>query len=257
MIAQVREVLVFRELLWNLVLRDLNVRYKGTLLGFLWSLATPLVLAGVFYLLFTRVIPTRIDSYPLFLLSGVFPWSFLSISLGDATLSVVTNAGLVRRAYFPREILPLSPILSGLLHLCGSMMLLLVAAAWQGVAGPAVVFLPVVMLLHAAILYGLGLILSCAHAFFRDVHWMTGAITTLWFYASPVFYSPDQVPARVRPWYDLNPMVGILIGYRRILTEGRLPAAADLAVPVAAAAGALAAGFALYRRCAPRFAEEV
>lgn len=257
MTGQVAEIIRFRELALNLVLRDLNVRYKGTTLGFFWSLAGPLVQCGVFYFLFTRVIPARVPDYPLFLLCGVFPWSFLSIALADATLSVTANAGLVRRAYFPRGILPLSPVLAGLAHLTATLVLVLAVTGLKGAWSWALLALPAVMLLNAALVYGLGLVTSCAHAFFRDVHWIVGTLLGLWFYASPVFYSRESIPAGLQAWYALNPVVGLLESYRAVLIAGRLPDPAQLVVPGAAAVLSLAAGFWAYRRWSPLFAEEV
>ena len=254
------ELFARRELVWNFVARNLTQRYKGSALGFLWSLLHPLFLVLI-YLVFIRLMrfPVRLPH----LLVGVMAWQFLSLCAGDAAGIVLGHASLVKKTWFPRIILPLSAVLGNLVHFGLSLVVLGVALPLLGVT-PAVgwLHLPWVILLQCVFCLGLSLALSALNVFFRDVEHLVPIGLMSWFFVTPVIYSAEQVvgnpslPAWVTPLFFANPMTALLVWYRHAFLAEPLP-------PVALWPGLLGAvvvfalGALLFSRLEPRFADEL
>jgi len=249
-----------RELVSNFVVRNLKQRYKGSALGFLWSLLHPLFLVLI-YLIFIRLMrfPTNIPH----LLVGVMVWQFLSLSAGDAAGVVLGNASLVKKTWFPRIILPLAAVLSNLVHFGLSLLVLAVALPLLGVSpGITWLHLPWLIALQFLFCLGISLGLSALNVFFRDVEHLVPIVLMSWFFVTPVIYSADFVlgnptlPAWVTPVFFANPMTALLASYRHAFLGDPLPAVALwpglLGVFVVFFLGAL-----LFHRLEPRFADEL
>lgn len=237
MIARIRELVQYRELVKNLVVRDLKVRYKNSILGVLWSLLNPLLMTLVFTVVFTIMLPASgVESYPVFFMSGFLPWSFMAGSVISATGSIVGNAHLIKKVYFPREILPLTPMLANLVNFLISMVVLFGLMAVFGVRfTPAIVMLPLIVLAEMMFIAGLSFLLATANVFYRDTEHILEILMQAWFFLTPIFYQITILPenaqilgmtVNVQLWSRrLNPMASLVASYRDVLYRGNFTGA--------------------------------
>ncbi|HUQ40257.1 MAG TPA: ABC transporter permease [Acidimicrobiales bacterium] len=264
-----------RELLANLTLRELRGKYKRSVLGWTWSLLNPLATMAIFTFVFRLFLkiqppvgdPSGLHNFAFFLLCGLLPWNFLANGMSGAIGMLVANGNLIKKVYFPREILVAASVLSWDVSLLIELGVLAVALLIVG--SMVLPWLPVVLLLVVVLsvfVLGVGLGLSVLNVYFRDVQHFLAIFMQLWFYATPVVYPISYVPERadvlgldipVRTLYDLNPMVRFVGAFRNCLYDLRFPALADLAYMCAAALISLAIGAALFNRLEPRLAEEL
>ncbi len=275
MAAKVRELFGYRELIENLVIRDLKVRYKNSVLGFLWSLLNPLLLMLVFTIVFTVMLPNMtIPKYPVFLLAGLLPWNLFSASVQTAVNSITQNGHLIKKVYFPREILPIATVASNLANfLLALPVLLIMVVAFDIPLTVWLVYLPVVILVQVVFTVGIALILATLNVFYRDTSVIMEVLMQAWFFVTPVFYPVDllpewqmvlgiSLPVR-RLVYIANPMASIIATYRSIIygfTNGSPPAppAWDFFSRTAVTAVlVLVVGYFFFTRYSHRFGEEV
>jgi lipopolysaccharide transport system permease protein len=221
------EVWAYRELLYFLVWRDVKIRYKQTAIGVLWVILQPLLTMLVFTLFFGRLakLPSAGLPYPVFYFAAVVPWMYFSTALLACTNVVVENQRLITKVYFPRLILPISAVLSGLVDFCiGFVVLVIFTLAYGLRPGIAAVLLPVLLLLAVFTALGVGLWMSALNALYRDVKYVIPFVVQFWMLASPVAYPSALVPARWRWLYGLNPMAGVIDGFRWAMTgHGQAP----------------------------------
>jgi lipopolysaccharide transport system permease protein len=215
----------YRELLYFLIWRDVKVRYKQTALGVAWVVVQPLismlVYSGIFGVLLS--VPTAGVPYPLFLLSGLLPWQYFAGSLTRSSNSLIENTNLITKIYFPRLMIPLSAVLSGLVDFSVSTVLLGALMAFYRVAPtPAVLFLPAFLLLAILTALGFSLWLSALNVHYRDVKQLIPFITQIWMYLTPVVYGASLIPERYRWLLSLNPMTAVVSGFRWALLGGAL-----------------------------------
>jgi ABC-2 type transport system permease protein/lipopolysaccharide transport system permease protein len=221
-----------RDLLGTLTRREITARYRGSLLGFVWSFAQPLLLLAVYSLVFGTIFAPRVagaEPYPLFLVCGLFPWIWFSTALAEGTMALVANSGLIRRSVFPLELLPMVPVLSNLVQLLLALPVVaagIVLARLQGheVGGWGALAVPLVMALELPLVAGLALALSALHAHFKDVRDLLTSVLTLLFFLTPVLYPLQGV---AQPWLRwvvrLSPATPFTLAWQRTLFEGRLP----------------------------------
>ena len=229
-----RQLARHRGLLATLTARELKGRYRGSLLGFFWSLAQPMLLLVVYSLVFGYIFKPRVagaEPYPLFLVCGLFPWIWLSTSLNEATVSLTANAGLIRRSVFPVELLPAVPVVANLVHLLLALPVIaggLVVGRLAGwpVGGWGALALPAVLALELPLVAGVGLALAALHAHFKDVRDLLVSLLTLFFFLTPILYplASVELPA-LRAVVRLSPATPFTLAYQQALFEGRLPAA--------------------------------
>lgn len=228
-----REIWDYRELLYFLVWRDLKVRYKQTAIGIAWVVIQPLLTMAVFWLFFGHLAKLPSDGlpYPIFYFAALVPWNYFAYSLVYSTNVVVDNQNLLTKVYFPRLVLPISAVLSGLVDFAiGFVVLMIVTFAYHVVPGRTVFWLPALLLLAICTALGAGLWLSALNALYRDVRYIMSFLVQFWMLASPVAYPSSLVPARWRWLYGLNPMAGVIDGFRWALTgHGQAPGALLLA----------------------------
>jgi ABC-2 type transport system permease protein len=255
------EFIAYWELTANLIARDLKTKYRGSVLGIFWSLLNPLMLMVVYTAVFSVIVRVKIPGsvpYPVFLLAGLVPWNAFAQSLTNATTSVVDNAGIVRKVYFPLEILPVSAVLSASVNFLISLALLAVIALVFGVhLGLSLLILPVLIVLQVAFTIGLGCLLAAGNVFFRDVQYFLSVLLTVWFFGTPIVYSLDLVPARLRPVFEANPMAWLVSCYQSVWVYGRWPRWSFLAAYALVAIAVLVVGLLGYGDLKRRFAEEV
>ncbi len=272
---KLRELWTYRELIRNMVLRDLRTRYKGSALGYIWTQLAPLLMMLVFLFVFTLLIPQGIPLFPVFLIVALLPWNYCSEAVSGGTRSVIDNAHLIKKVFFPREVLPLASVFSALVNYVLSlpMMFLVMAVSQLLMLGQlnfswTFAYLPVLVVLQTMFLVGLVLLLSAMAVFLRDTVHLIGIVLQFWFFLTPVFYSLDIIGAdlaRIIRW--LNPMASLVDFYRDILygntgpgvlvpTPG-LPALDSVLRVLVTTLVILAFGYWFFQRSSGRFGEEL
>lgn len=273
------ELVASRELLVNLTLREVRGKYKRTALGQGWSLLNPLATLAIFSLVFGVLLQTRVpagdpsglDVFALYLACGLLPWTFFSGALSAGMGVLVLNAGLVKKVYFPREVLVTSTVLSFVVTFLTELGVLTVLLVLFG--GRPLLYLPLVLVavvLLTGFALGLSLVLSVANVYFRDTSYLVALLLQFWFYLTPVVYPPTLVADAVarrgglevlgvsaETLYGLNPMERFVAVFRALLYDGRLPDAADWLGALLATAVALVVGALVFRRFSPRLVEEL
>jgi homopolymeric O-antigen transport system permease protein len=253
----VGELVEYRELLYQLSLKDLLVRYKQSVMGFGWAVFMPLVNTVLFSVIFTRV--TRLNTdvpYPVFAYTGLLFWNFFASSLRFAVVSLSGNAVLVTKIYFPREIFPFSAIIVCFVDLLvGSTILIGLMIYYQLPPTLAILFVPVLLLIQILFTAGIALLAAMANLFLRDVKYLFEMILTIWMFATSVVYPVDLVGGKLGTLLKLNPMTPIIDGYRSTLLRGELPPWGPLAVSAAISVVMLAVGWIIFHRSEYQFAE--
>lgn len=247
-----------RELIYFLVWRDIKVRYKQTVLGTSWALIQPLFTMLLFSFFFGRLakVPSDGIPYPLFAFTALVPWMYFANSFGQASNSLVSNSSLVKKVYFPRLAIPVSKILSALLDFALGFALLIGMALYYGVH-PTFRILWVLPFLLLAMITALGggFWLSALNVRFRDVEHTLPFLVQIWLYATPIAYPSSLLPARLRPFYGINPMVGVVEGFRWALVGGKTTPGPMLAISAAASVVILITGAYYFRRLEKTFAD--
>jgi lipopolysaccharide transport system permease protein len=231
-----RELWDYRELLYFFVWRDLKVRYKQTAIGALWAILQPFLTMLVFSLFFGRLahIPSNGLPHSVFYYSALLPWIYFSGALHNATNTMVENQKVITKVYFPRLLLPLAAVMSGLVDLAFGFVVFLGMLVYYSITpGRAILLLPFFLLLAVLTALGVGLWLSALNAIYRDVRYVVPFVIQFWMFASPVAYPSSLVPERWRWLYGLNPMAGVIEGFRWSLTGAGEPPDAMLAVSTA------------------------
>jgi len=268
-VARLRELIQYRELVRNLVVRDLKVRYKNSVLGFLWSLLNPLMMMVIFTVVFTIMLPNNtIDRFPVFVLCALLPWNFFSSSVMTSVHSVVGSAHLIKKVYFPREVIPLSTVLANLANFLLAMIVLFgMMFVFRTPLTVWALLLPVIVLVQVIFTLGLAFLLSTLNVFYRDTAAIMDVAMLAWFFLTPVFYPITILPHYrtlfglsldiQRLAYILNPMASLIASYRVILYHGAPPAFDFLARTVVTSLVLLSLGYLVFVRYSKIFAEQL
>ncbi|ETA80684.1 ABC transporter permease [Youngiibacter fragilis] len=207
MLKKIKEITVYKELLYNLTSKELKLKYKNSALGFFWSFLNPLLMLTVYTFAFKFIMRIEIENYSLVLLAGLLPWNFFNASVQGSTMSLVNNSHLIKKVYFPREIIPLSLIMSNFVNFLMTMIVLFVAMMLFGVPlGINIFMLPVVLILLVMFTTGLSLMLSSLNVYYRDISHFVEILFMAWIYLTPVIYSFSMIPEKYRIFLMLNPM---------------------------------------------------
>jgi lipopolysaccharide transport system permease protein len=236
----------FRDVTLHLVRRELAIRHRGSVLGWLWSFFPALLQLLVTQFLFTRVIPLGVANYPVFLLTGLLAWNWFAGGIRSATGVLESSRNLVLRPGFPTMLLPLVATLVDLVDYLIALPILFGALALTSGVSVAAALLPVFIVLQLFLIAGLGLMLAPLQLFFRDVRQFVGLAMTLGFWLTPVFYRQRQVPEAFKPLYDVNPMAHLIEAERNILLAGTLPSLASVAAVALASLLAFVGGCAVF-----------
>ena len=249
----------FRELLYQMTRRDLLLRYKQTIMGFGWAIFMPLVNTAVFSVIFTRVAPLETNlPYPLFAYCGLLAWNFSASSFRFAVTSLTSNASLVTKVYFPREIFPISAVAVSLVDFAvGSTVLIGLMIYYQVVPTAAALALPWVLGVHVMFTLSISLLLAMANLFYRDVKYLFELVLTVWMFLSAVLYPVSQVGGITGKIMAVNPMTPILEGYRDVLLRGRMPDPAAFLITTGISALLLVIAWIVFHRAEYEFAENV
>lgn len=254
------EIWEYRELLYFLVWRDVKVRYKQTALGAAWAIIQPLMMMVVFSLFFGYLAGVSSDGipYPVFTFCALLPWQLFAHAVTESSNSLVANERLITKVYFPRLVVPIAAVLGGVVDFAVAFVILLLLMLYYGMRpGWAIATLPGFILLAMMTALGVGLWLSALNVLYRDVRYTIGFVIQFWLFATPVVYSSSVVPEKWRPLYGLNPMAGVVEGFRWALLGRSEPPGALLAVSVVVVILVLVGGLYYFRRMEQEFADIV
>jgi ABC-type polysaccharide/polyol phosphate export permease len=259
-----RQVFRYRSLIASLVARELKARYRGSVLGFFWSFANPLLLLIVYSFVFTVVLPgahpPELEPFALFMFCGILPWSWFSSSLLEASNVLIAGGSLIRKVLFPAEILPIVTVLSGLAHFCLGLpvLALFLLYAQVPVVPSDLLWFPLIVLVQLVLTLGLALLVSALAVHFRDLRDLLSNLMTLWFFATPIIYALSQAPPSVRPFLNLNPMTHLAVSYQEVLFHaGAFTGWTRLLAVGTGAAATLLAGYFVFDRLRDTLPEEV
>lgn len=252
-----KEVYSYREMVAILVKRDLKARYKGSVLGFLWTLINPLFQMIIYTLVFSYIMRSGIEDYYLFLFVALVPWIFFSSSIHAGAGCIWSQKGMINKIYFPREVLPIAHVIGQLVNMLLSFIVIFFVLAITGkpLNIRALLLLPVIIFLEFLIALGITFITSGLSVFFQDLMQIMGILVMLWQFLSPVMYSVDSVSEHMKPFLYLNPMTPVIEAYRDILYYAKLPAAASLLNAAVLGAILLMIGWVLFGKLEKKFSE--
>lgn len=256
----IREQFEFRELLVQMTARDLLLRYKQTAMGFAWALLTPLMNTAIFSVIFMRVAPVDTPvPYPVFVYAGMLAWNFTASALRFSVTSLTANTNLVTKVYFPREIFPFSAVaVSFVDFLVASSVLAILMAWYRVVPGPALLLLPIVIVVQASFTLAVALLLAMANLFYRDVKYIFEVLLTVWMFASAIVYPLESVQGGVLgAVLRLNPMTAIVDAYRQVLLYGSAPDLVPFAAVTVSSLVLLPTVWLVFHRAEFRFAEHI
>lgn len=252
------ELYAYREMLYNLVKKNLRVRYKGSLLGFLWTFINPLLQLVVYSVVFTMILRVQVENYSIYLFVALIPWFFFSTAILDSTSCIISNKDLVKKIYFPRLIIPLSVATTAFMNMLFSMVIVLIALQFSSVGiSIYVLFLPIIMMLQFVMVIGACFLFASFNVFFRDLEHILGIVLMSWFYLTPIIYTMDMVPERYMSLYLLNPMTPVIEAYRDVLYYKQIPQLDSLFSILGLSLVTLVIGYAVFQKLQRGFAEEL
>ena len=262
MIAAIRALVRYRALVRSLVSRELKARYRGSVLGFLWSFVNPLLVLLTYTLVFTVILPNKqadIQPYFLFLFCGILPWTWFQASLAESSGVIIASGNLIKKVLFPAEVLPAVCVITNLVHFLLGLPILLAFLAYEHRLGWLALALPLPMLVQLVLSLGLALFLSALTVHFRDILSILTHVLHLWFFATPIIYSYAALPetSLLRRVLRLNPMTHVVVTYQQMLFGGHVDHWRGLGLALLVGIAAFAAGSFLFDRLRDTLPEEV
>lgn len=259
MVETLKEVFSYREMVYSMVRRDLRGRYKKSALGFLWTFINPLCQIVIYTVVFSIIMRAGIEKFYLYLIVAMIPWIFFSSSLTGGSMSIVSQQDMVKKIYFPRLVLPISYVTSCFVNMlfCFVIIFLVIFVSGTGVSLVALLFLPITMLLEYFFALGLAMIVSACTVYVRDLEHILGVITMAWIYLTPIMYTMDFVPEKLRFVFYMNPMTYIVNLYRSVLYYKTIPNLLDLGVSFVVAFVAMIVGMIVFDKLQRGFVEEL
>lgn len=254
----IKDLYNYREMLSNLVKKDLKVRYKGSFFGFLWTFLNPLLQLIVYTIVFSTIMRVNIEKFYIYLFVGLIPWIFFTTCIQTGSVSIIMNKDLIKKIYFPRIILPIATVNSAFMNMFYSMIVVFVTLLVSGVGiSKYILLLPVAMGIQYILVLGMTFIFSSLNVYFRDLEYILNIIIMIWFYLTPIVYSVDMIPEKYRSLYFLNPMTNIIIFYRDILYYKRMPSFVSFGGILIYGIGMIIVGYFVFEKLQRNFAEEL
>lgn len=254
---QLKELYEYREMIFSLVKKDLRGRYKGSVLGFLWTFINPLLQLMVFTLVFSIIMKAGYEQYYLFLFVALVPWMFFSSSVQDGSTSILREKDMVKKIYFPREVLPIATVTSGFVNMLLTFIVIFAAVFISGrtINMLAIACLPIVMLVEYILCLGIALIVAALTVYLRDLQYILGILVMALQYMTPVMYGSEMVPDWAMPIFRLNPMTPVTEIYREILYYGSVPQMKSLLSALLVGVLFIVVGELLFKKLQKGFAE--
>ena len=256
---RIKEIYAYRQMIFSLVKRDLKGRYKGSVLGFLWTFLNPLLQLAVYTMVFSVIMRAGIKDYYLFLFVALIPWIFFSSSLTGGASCIMAQQDMVKKIYFPREVLPIAHVTSQFINMLLSFIVVFAVLIFaRYTMNPlAILCLPIIMIVEYILALGLTMIMSAVTVYLRDMEYILGIITMAWQFLTPVMYSIEQAPEEVQMIFKINPMTSVIVAYRDILYYGRVPELGTLLSAAVVGLVMLLVGWFVFDHLQKRFVEEL
>lgn len=256
---KIKEIYDYREMIFSIVRRELRGRYKGSILGFFWTFLNPLLQLLVYSLVFSIIVRVEVEKYYLFLFVALIPWLFFSSALTTGSSVILSNKDMIKKIYFPREVLPIAHVLTNFINMLFSFIIIFLVLFFSGSAFnfTAILYLPIIMLVEFIIALGVTFLVSSITVYLRDFEHIMSILNMLWMYLTPILYSITMVPARFLPILLLNPMTSVIVAYREILYYARVPELSTLLSAVVMGLIILLIGYIIFGKLQKDFAEEL
>ncbi len=254
-----KEIYEYRQMIFSLVKKDLRGRYKGSVLGFLWTFLNPLLQLAVYTLVFSVIMRNDIEKYYLYLFVALIPWIFFSSSITGGASSILNQKGMVTKIYFPREVLPIAHVTTCFVNMLYSFVVVIAVSLISGTPFTILGYLclPVIMIVEYFLALGIAMIVSALTVFFRDLEYILGIVTMAWQFLTPVMYAVEWVPAQLQPIFHINPMTSVILAYRDVLYFGKVPELLTLVEAAAMGIVFFVLGFLIFGKLKKKFAEEL
>lgn len=259
MIQRVKDIYAYRDMIASLVRRELRGRYKGSVLGFLWTYINPLCQVVVYSAVFSVIFRVEIDKFYLYLIIGMMPWTFFNTAVQGGATCVRAQADMVKKIYFPREVIPISYVTSAFINMLFSFLIVFLAVLVSGFGfyWKGMLYLPIIMLFEYLLALGIAFAISAATVYFRDLEQIVSVVMMAWIYITPIMYTIDYVPEQYRFFMMLNPMTPIVEVYHQILYYRMVPTPNYLLLAGTTGCLVFAIGFLLFTVLERNFAEEM
>lgn len=252
------EILSYRDMIFNMTRRELRGKYAKSVLGFLWSFVGPLLQIIVYAIVFTMIFPSNIPNYYIYLMTGMLPWTFFSDAFLTGTGSIIYNAEMIKKIYFPRETLVIGEVNAKLINLLLSFAVMFVFILISGVGVTRhVILLPLIVLIQYLFTLGMTLIISSVTVYLRDMEYVSQVIIMTWMWATPIFYSLENIDQRLRQLLNLNPLCSIVLCYRDVLFYHIWPSGIELLIPLVEGVVVLVIGMLIFGYLKKGFVEEL
>ncbi len=255
----IKELWHYREMIISLVKRDLKGRYKGSVMGFLWTMINPLLQLAVYTFVFSVIMPSGVERFYLFLFVALVPWLFFSTCLSTGTTVIFAQQEMVKKIYFPRQILPISFTISQFVNMLLSFVVIFIVLIFSGIKFnfKALACLPIIMLVQFILCLGITFVVSALTVYLRDLEYILSIISMAWMYLTPILYPIENVPEAYRGICYINPMTSIIVAYRDILYSSKVPEMGTLVIAVFMGILLLAIGLVSFEHLQRHFAEEL
>ena len=257
MIKMIKELFKYRELFKSNIKKEIRGKYKGSFLGVLWSFVNPLLMTIVYAIVFPFILRDGPEHYVTFIVIGIIPWNFFTTAMSQGTTTILANAAIIKKVYFPREILPISVATSSLINFFIAVPIMIIFLIFSGIGlTPYILLLPLIAIIQYIFVLGIIFITSAINVYIRDAEYIVNFIISMLFYATPILYSPELFGDKA--WIlKLNPLTTIISSYRDILYEGTMPNMKSLAIVFLGSVALLFIGFKVFKKLSKGFAEEV
>lgn len=248
----------YRELLKTSIKKDIRGKYKSSILGVIWSFLNPLLQLAVYAIVFPLIMKSNIPNYTVFVCCGLIPWTFFSTAISRTSFVMIENANIIKKVYFPREILPISIVTSEMVNFIISTVIILAFVMAYGIGFSwYIVFYPVILIIQYILLIGISLLVSSITVYIRDLQHFIGILLQLLFYATPIVYGLDIIPESFRWILKINPMSYIIDGYRSIFYYQKMPDFVGFGIVLAISVILCIIGYLVFNKLQKRFAEEL
>lgn len=253
-----KELYKYREFLKTSIHKEFRGKYKKSFLGVFWSFLNPLFQLLVYALVFPFILGNTIENYTVFLIIALMPWTFFNSTIVQSAACIVNNAGIVKKVYFPREILPISTSTSNLINFLITQIIVLAALFISGIGiGKSIILFPIIVLMQYILQLGLAFIFSAITVYIRDVEYIINIFLMLMFYLCPIVYQPSMIPDNLLVFFKLNPMFHIISFYRTVLYDKQIPSLGDVCQLFLVCLVVLFIGYMIFDKLKKRFAEEL
>ncbi|CAG7659140.1 ABC transporter permease [Paenibacillus allorhizosphaerae] len=258
MVNKIREIYEYRQMLESLVLTDLRTRYKGSFVGFFWTFLNPLLMLFVYSIVFKYVVRIEMENYTSYLFIGLISWFLINQAVQSGAGVVIRNSGLVKKIYFPKEILPLSVVLGGVINFLFSLLILFPILFINKIQlGMPLLLFPVILVIYFMFTFSITLIVSSLNVYFRDLEHIVSIVMMVWFYLTPIVFTSSMIPKDIKYIFDYNPMKVIIESFHNIFFYNKFPDPGQLTLVAILSSVMLYIGFYIFKRLSRNFAEEI